>query len=67
LEKRISKTKGFITVNRNTEIDTLLKSDAIIERMVNYAEATTCSGQSDTQVRNVLRNYVRGMLEAARA
>lgn len=67
MEKMISKSKGIVKANSNATIDSLLKNNAIIERMVDYAEATTCSGESDVQVRDILRSYVRGMLEAARA
>jgi hypothetical protein len=66
MEKRISKN-GIVKANNNVALNLILKNEDTIERMVDYAEAATCSGKSDEQVRSVLRKYVRGMLEAAKA
>ena len=66
MEKRISKHNGKIMVNTNTAVDQLLKNDKAMERMVNYGAEFTHSPKEDADVRKLLRNYVTGMLEAAR-
>lgn len=52
--------------NSNHEIDSLLKDEGAIEKMIDFGASYTHSPKEDAAVRKVMRSYIMNMLLAGK-